>query len=206
MSRPTEPTTTTPLRDAQRSLTRDRLIEAAIRVFERRGFGDATIEEIARIAGANRTTFYLHFNSKVEIAQQIGALSLHDLLDAYAPLLALDPIDAETVLPEIRRIAEVWERHRVHAGVAIQADAVDFGVSKALNDTIRSLAVAVLKRAGLPPTPRAVSRLVLMAMLVERYMFTTVVQGVELPEPEGSEILAEEVASLLRRAVDDARA
>lgn len=205
MSRPTEPTATPSLRDAQRSLTRDRLIEAAIRVFERRGFGDATIEEIARLAGANRTTFYLHFTSKVEIAQQIGALAVPDLLDAYAPLLSLDPIDTATVLPEIQRIAAVWKRHRVHAGVAIQADAVDFGVSQALDDTIRSLAVAVLERAGLPQTPRAVSRIVLLAMLLERYMFTTVVQGIELDEPEGSEVLAEEIASLLHRALADAR-
>jgi AcrR family transcriptional regulator len=57
-----------PLREQQRAYTRSKLLESARQVFVTRGFPDATVDDIAREAGASRATFYLHFRSKTDVA------------------------------------------------------------------------------------------------------------------------------------------
>src|ERR1700731_4659133 len=47
--------------------TRDKLFEAAARVFEEQGIGGASIEAIAAAAGFSRGAFYSNFNSKDEL-------------------------------------------------------------------------------------------------------------------------------------------
>src|SRR6187551_259333 len=47
--------------------TRDRLFEAAARVFEEHGIGGASIEAIAAAAGFTRGAFYSNFRSKDEL-------------------------------------------------------------------------------------------------------------------------------------------
>jgi AcrR family transcriptional regulator len=68
------PTLTKPrqtLRDQQREVTRQRLLEAARVVFERDGYGHATVGDIANQASVNRATFYLHFPSKAALFEEL---------------------------------------------------------------------------------------------------------------------------------------
>jgi AcrR family transcriptional regulator len=55
------------LRDEQRALTRTRLLGAAQRVFARRGFHAASVEEIAREAGATTGAIYSNFAGKEDL-------------------------------------------------------------------------------------------------------------------------------------------
>lgn len=55
------------LREAQKQLTRSRLLETGLGLFEARGYAATTIDDIAAGAGATRATFYLHFASKAEL-------------------------------------------------------------------------------------------------------------------------------------------
>jgi AcrR family transcriptional regulator len=52
------------LRQEHRDATRRRIIAAARRVFVKKGYARATIEEITASAGVSRATLYLHFDSK----------------------------------------------------------------------------------------------------------------------------------------------
>ena len=79
--------------------TRDKLFEAAARVFEQLGIGGASIEAIAAAAGFTRGAFYSNFKSKdeliiamleVHVEQSIGRI--RDLLDKHSNLA--DFIDA----------------------------------------------------------------------------------------------------------------
>ena len=84
--------------------TRDRLFEAAARIFEQDGIGGASIEAIAAAAGFSRGAFYSNFESKDEliiamledhVAQSIrrnmDILAQHDNLDDFiAALKAMD--------------------------------------------------------------------------------------------------------------------
>src|SRR5262249_33096427 len=67
-ARADQPQSRTPnMRDQQRIFTRARLVEAAVKRFGEVGYPSTTIEEIVAEAGASRATFYLHFNSKLEV-------------------------------------------------------------------------------------------------------------------------------------------
>src|SRR5258706_7764276 len=75
--------------------TRDKLFEAAARVFEEQGIGGASIETIAAAAGFTRGAFYSNFNSKDELI--IAMLEDH-------------------VERSVRRIHDLLARHKNRAG------------------------------------------------------------------------------------------
>ena len=73
--------------------TRDKLFEAAARVFEEHGIGGASIEIIAAAAGFTRGAFYSNFKSKDELIIAMledhvdqSIRRLHDLLDRHRSL------------------------------------------------------------------------------------------------------------------------
>jgi AcrR family transcriptional regulator len=76
-----------PLREQQRAFTRSRLLQAGQQVFAAKGYPEATVDDIAREAGASRATFYLHFKGKSELAAALVddaipfAVSRYDALD-----------------------------------------------------------------------------------------------------------------------------
>ena len=91
MSSPMPPTS---LREAQKQLTRTRLLDAAAQLFARQGYAATTIEEIATAAGATRATFYLHFASKSDVVHGLYAALVEYDAD-YAHLI--DACRAPTV-------------------------------------------------------------------------------------------------------------
>lgn len=60
------------LRDAQKSLTRARICDAAREVFNEYGYAVVTLEQIAQAAGTRRSTVYNHFRNKDDI---LGAIA-----------------------------------------------------------------------------------------------------------------------------------
>jgi len=58
---------TSSIREEQRALTRARVLEAAVRVFARRGFHGASVQEIAREAGASTGAIYSNFAGKEDL-------------------------------------------------------------------------------------------------------------------------------------------
>jgi AcrR family transcriptional regulator len=61
----------TPLREAQRDLTRSRIVNAARNLFYDQHFDTATMDEIAVAAGLRRSTLYLHYKDKAEILLEV---------------------------------------------------------------------------------------------------------------------------------------
>ena len=53
--------------ERRREMTRNTLLEAAAEVFAEKGFGGASLEEIAERAGFTRGAIYKHFSSKEEL-------------------------------------------------------------------------------------------------------------------------------------------
>ena len=62
------------LREAQKALTRSRIIDAARTAFEQKGYAGASIGLITRQAAINRATFYLHFPDKAAVFREVVAL------------------------------------------------------------------------------------------------------------------------------------
>lgn len=115
----------TPLRQAQRDLTRGRIRDAARALFAENHYDATTIEQIATRAGLQRSTVYLHYRDKGEILAGIVA----DYTPRAAALVATLPGPKPSVAQLVRWIEglggffeaertplsiimEVWRIHR----------------------------------------------------------------------------------------------
>ncbi len=70
---------------------RERIVEAAIRVFARNGFGASRVSDIAREAGVADGTIYLYFQNKEDILLTIFEEKMAEVLDGLRA--ALDEVD-----------------------------------------------------------------------------------------------------------------
>ncbi|WP_306360109.1 TetR/AcrR family transcriptional regulator [Nocardia sp. CC227C] len=66
------PARRTSLRDEQKRLTRNRLIEAATQLFVTQGYAQVRVDDIAATVGCSRATFYLHFTGKPDVLRAIA--------------------------------------------------------------------------------------------------------------------------------------
>lgn len=76
------------VRDEQKSLTRARVLDAAVRVFTDKSVVGATMTDIATAAGVTRVTVYAHFGGKQEIIQALVARAYELGTTAYTELAA----------------------------------------------------------------------------------------------------------------------
>jgi AcrR family transcriptional regulator len=85
-----------PPREVREELQRERLFEAACRVFSASGYADASAEAISRAAGMSKATFYEHFGNKkdclLEIMNDAASRSINELILA-ARTAGEDPLE-----------------------------------------------------------------------------------------------------------------
>lgn len=82
------------LREQQRSVTRERIFDAAIAEFRRVGFERARVAEIARTADVSRPSIYAHFPSLDHVLFELGwrlALQIASSRAALASPLSTRP-------------------------------------------------------------------------------------------------------------------
>ena len=97
------------LRDKQRDETRQRLIEAAGRLFAERGYEETTSAEIAQAAGVTERTLFRHFDTKADL--MLG--NWRENAAALAAAMRKQPDDAppiEVVRAGLRAFAQRLER------------------------------------------------------------------------------------------------
>ena len=56
-------------RERQKIETRQRLYDASLGLFQKKGFDQVQVDEIVKVAGVARGTFYLHYQGKEEVLQ-----------------------------------------------------------------------------------------------------------------------------------------
>ena len=173
---------TRPTRDA----TREKLFEAAARVFEEQGIGGASIEAIAAAAGFSRGAFYSNFKSKDELI--IAMLEEH-------------------VEQSIRRNLDLLAVHKNLADFIDALKAMDrtrqdpLGRSPLLHmEMILYVARAEKRRPELAKRLRA--RRKLIADIVETTLKNSGRNGVLNPTWTGSIVLALEDGFRLHRLID----
>jgi AcrR family transcriptional regulator len=83
--------------------TRQRLQEAAIRLFSERGFDNVTVAEVARTADVSHMTFFRHFPTKESVVMD----------DPYDPMLGEAVAVTDPDLPALERVCAAvlaaWE-------------------------------------------------------------------------------------------------
>jgi len=73
----------------------DRLLDAAFEMFAERGYGDATMDQIAKRAGASTKTLYSRFANKAEILEAVVRRNVERATNAHLRALNLDPATME---------------------------------------------------------------------------------------------------------------
>lgn len=173
------------LREAQRQLTRERLVDAAIALFGRRGFRAVTIEQIAAEAGANRATFYLHFRNKEDVANAIGDRLVPNIQATFAALDALrDPTVEEVRAWLSAGMSEQTEERRNLLAVATEANVADPDLA---DDYLRFIDMFIdamphyLERFSDAERPAARVRMLMQIVQFERLSYVMVVQRASAP-------------------------
>ncbi len=69
------------LREAQKEMTRQRLLDAGLELFTSKGYLATTVEDIASSVGTTRVTFYAHFPSKGELMKALVSERLNEVLE-----------------------------------------------------------------------------------------------------------------------------
>lgn len=64
--------------------THQAILHSAKKLFEQRGLGNVTIDEISENADVSRSTFFTHFNSLDDLVEAIAAQEIDDLFAAAA--------------------------------------------------------------------------------------------------------------------------
>lgn len=114
------------LREVQQRATRKKLIQATFRTFSQQGFHEATINDIARVAGTSRATFYLHFASKSEALSAAWAeLEQPRMIRYWQRLDDAAPWSVDSVTGWIDGMLRVWERSRKFSIASNEAVSID---------------------------------------------------------------------------------
>ncbi len=96
-----------PAPDADGRLTRERILDAAERVFSRKGFDGSRVDEIAGAAGVNKALIYYYFESKKDLLEELVGRVLRDLVAekkaAFASSRAVGRIAPGEVPDELMR-------------------------------------------------------------------------------------------------------
>jgi len=94
------------LREEQKALTRRRLLDAAEVVFAQRGFHGASVDEIAREAGATTGALYSNFSGKEDLFLTMFERSAQADVEDYTELFTTQGTPEERV----RAVADRWMR------------------------------------------------------------------------------------------------
>src|SRR5882724_9902232 len=90
---------------AQRREARDELLAAALRVFARRGYREAGVDEIAAEAGYSKGALYWHFSTKEEVLTALIEERIDAPMRDRVALLASAPPDRDMSVEATRAFA-----------------------------------------------------------------------------------------------------
>src|ERR687892_1067088 len=97
---------------AERREARNELLSAALRVFARRGYRDAGVEEIAAEAGYSKGALYWHFSGKEELLLTLLEERIDKPMRERFALLASAPPERDMSVEATRAFAEQIEERR----------------------------------------------------------------------------------------------
>lgn len=87
--------------------TRDKLLDAAARIFVAHGYADASMEQVRQAAGVSNGSLYHHFPTKAKLADALYVDTLHDFHASLLAPIARD-VDAETGVKSLVRAYVHW--------------------------------------------------------------------------------------------------
>ena len=198
---------------AQRREARDELLAAALRVFARRGYREAGVDEIAAEAGYSKGALYWHFSSKEELLTAL----LDERIDApmrdRVALLASAPPERDMSVEATREFArqlggqrEAVLLEREYWTLAIRDPELRARYAERQAELRDSLAVAMEARARHLGTPDLTMRAEDVARIVMSIIGGLAVDELVEPDSVRPELLGEALALLYAGLVARAQA
>ncbi|WP_250504229.1 TetR/AcrR family transcriptional regulator [Caballeronia sp. AZ7_KS35] len=183
------------IREAQRQLTRERLLDAAFEVFKEVGYHTATVEDIVKRAGSTRATFYLHFKDKTGVAADLGRrLGPLDAKD-YHRLDALEHPTVNSIRGWVAARIKSRIENKVMLEVLNEAVTSDTQFAEEYTAYLTRVASRVMVRtlARWPEEERGHvrSRIVLLMIMLHRVEFHIACQGLDLGGEPAVDALAD---------------
>ena len=147
------------LREAQKKLTRDMIVERALALFTEKGYAATTIDEIAAAAGTTRVTFYAYYPSRSDLMRDFMArvnavLDRADGPDSGSTEANLVDVvrtgELQGILAWLESRAALWPVFRPYLDVLDEAAAVDREVrtmveewhEEVISDLVKGMQVA----------------------------------------------------------------
>jgi AcrR family transcriptional regulator len=189
------------LRERKKARTREAIISAAIDLFERQGYDETTVEEIAAAADVSPRTFFRYFDSKLDVI----FFDKEDRDDIYAAFAARPA--HETVIEAVHQVLREKIAHEFADGgdtmlrahrLAFQTPSLRAASREHMQEEQENIAGVFAQRLGTAPDalqPRLLAAAIGGAM--STVFETWAVQ--ENPTPEGLLALADEAFALLER-------
>lgn len=172
-----------PVRHRRRAATRAALLEAGRRLVEEQGAQAAQVGNITRAAGVAHGTFYVHFNSKDDLLDELWAELDASLQQRLQPLLdhALERPAAEVLADIAGTCLDHWMAHRgLLSALAERAAArsdlklLRDGVSPTLSRLVTDVLVRTNEARGTDPSNAALVAQGILGMWMRiglRYVF-----------------------------------
>ncbi len=179
------------IRQQQRDATRERLAEAAVEVFAKDGFLAAKVDDIAKAAGVGRTTFYLHFPTKLDVANEIG-VSIFDLFATHVRGLTVLSPDEASARRWFRQYSELVRENAAKVALTTQANVIDAHLGQDLWDIHEELGEELLTGLDLASSrerTELAGRFHLLMLVMERLTYFTEIQGVRQIRPAHTAVI-----------------
>jgi AcrR family transcriptional regulator len=116
-------------------MTRQRLLDKGLELFEDQGYAATTVDDIASGAGTTRATFYMHFPSKGHLMQSLVASTNDTLTEADVPPLpdVVQSGDRGQIRVWLSRKFDQWQEIRPYVMAAHQAAASEPDIQSILD-------------------------------------------------------------------------
>ncbi|WP_127529773.1 TetR/AcrR family transcriptional regulator [Paenibacillus kobensis] len=101
------------MNDRQRNRTKEHLKTAFIKLIKEKGYHSVTVRDIVECAAYNRSTFYVHYQDKIELADDLLASMMQGLEDSVGkPYIPGQQVYAEKLNPPSFAIIAYIYEHR----------------------------------------------------------------------------------------------
>jgi AcrR family transcriptional regulator len=168
---------------ARREAMRDRIAEAAYRLFRRRGFLRAGVDEIAEAAGVTKRTLYAHFGSKDRLLAEVMTAQAAIALDMFHKDIARGAGTPRQILETMFDDLERWSTKPHWPGSGYSRLAMELAdlpghparrIAREHKTAIEALFTGLLAESGVPDAPELSRRI---WVLCEGAMTMMVIHG-----------------------------
>lgn len=189
----------------RRAETRERLLEAAHRIFARTSYAETTVNDILAEAEVGRTSFYKHFNDKLAIAATLFEQFMPDLSGAFAEIANCDKIDRAAVAQWLDRIVEEYSRNAAIMRVFAQVQTIEPGFGHVVSKAQRAMMARLGARFPLFASAASAAdthdpdytRATILIDMIDHVCSTIAIREVPIDKHQAIDLLAELVTGSL---------